>query len=126
MNQDTFTTLLKQFTRFVDNLAEEDVSDLTNGKKRLSIELVDRKQSSSEKSPSIDLKKIGDTLTKINSRDEAEELLQDFKKANLQKLAKILDVPVQRNEDVTRLKEKIIESTVGFKLRSQAIQSRES
>lgn len=139
MNKDVFIALLKQFTQFVDCLTENDAIGLASGEKylsielvdvkqpsnpkSLSIELVDAKQPSNPKSPSIDLKKIENTLTKTYSREEAEELLKDFKKANLKALAKKLDIPVQSNDNISRLKEKIIESTVGFKLRSQAIQS---
>ena len=121
-NQDIFTSLLKQFTQFISNLSEEDIKDLTDGKKRLCIELVEKKQSSHSKSSSTDLKDTEEQIIKIESRDQAEELLKDFKKADLQRIAKDLDIPIQKNEDVVRLREKIIESTVGFKLRSQAIQ----
>jgi hypothetical protein len=126
MNQDIFIALLKQFTRFVERLTAVDISNLSNGKKRLSIELVDGKKSTNEKISSINLQEIADSITKINSREDAEELVKDFKKADLLRLAKILDIPVQGNEDIVRLKEKVIESTVGFKLRSQAIQSTDS
>jgi hypothetical protein len=123
MNQDIFTSLLKQFTQFISNLSEEDINDLTGGKKRLCIELVEKKQSSYSKGSSTDLKDTEEQLAKIDSRDQGEELLKDFKKVDLQRIAKNLDIPIQKNEDVARLREKIIESTVGFKLRSQAIQS---
>ncbi len=126
MNQDVFIALLKQFTRFVERLTAADINNLSDGKKRLSIELVDGKKSSNEKIPSINLQEVADSITKINSREDAEELVKDFKKADLLRLSKILDIPVQGNEDIVRLKEKIIESTVGFKLRSQAIQSADS
>lgn len=123
MNQDIFIALLKQFTQFIVYLTEEDISDIISGKKSLSIKLVDKKQSSSPKSSSIDLMEIENSLTIIDSREEAEELLKNFKKADLKTLAKKLDIPVQSNEAILKLKEKIIESTVGFKLRSKAIQS---
>jgi hypothetical protein len=99
------------------------MKDLSSRKKRLSIELVEKKQSSSQKSYSTDLRHIEDKLAKIDSREQAEELLKDFKKAELQRIAKGLDIPTQKNEGIVRIKEKIIESTIGFKLRSQAIQS---
>lgn len=122
MNQDIFTYLLNQFTKFISNLSEEDITDLTSGKKRLCIELMEKKQSSNSKKSSTDLKDTEDKLVKTDSRDKAEELLKNFKKADLQRIAKDLDIPIQKNEDISRLREKIIESTVGFKLRSQAIQ----
>jgi len=122
MNQDIFTSLLKQFTQFISSLSEEDIKDLSGGKKRLSIKLVEKKQSNSPKNSSTDLRYTEDQLTKIDSRQQAEELLQDFKKGDLQRIAKDLDIPTQKNEDILRIKEKIIESTIGFKLRSQAIQ----
>jgi hypothetical protein len=123
MNQEIFTSLLKQFTQFISNLSGEDINDLAGGKKRLCIELVEKKQSSHSKNASIGLKDTEEKLVKIESRDQAEELLKDFKKADLQRIAKDLDIPIQKNEGLIRLREKIIESTVGFKLRSQAIQS---
>jgi len=49
MNQDIFTSLLKQFTQFISNLSEEDITDLTGGEKRLCIELVEKKQSRNSK-----------------------------------------------------------------------------
>ena len=78
--------------------------------------------SSNSKKSSTDLKDTEEQLVKIDSREQAEELLKNFKKADLQRIAKDLDIPIQKNEDISRLREKIIESTVGFKLRSQAIQ----
>ncbi len=123
MNQEIFTTLLKQFTRFVEHLTNDEIGELASGKKRLSIQVVDVKQSSSKKSLSINLQEIADKLAVINSRNEAADLLKNFKKTNLSELAKVLDIPIQRNDDANRLRDKIVESTVGFKLRSQAIQN---
>ena len=66
---------------------------------------------------------VSESLTKARSRDEAKELLKDFKRASLKELAKKIDIPLQSNDSVDKIKERIIESTVGFRLRSQAIQS---
>jgi len=66
---------------------------------------------------------VSESLTKARSRDEAKELLKDFKRANLKELAKKIDIPLQSNDSVDKIKERIIESTVGFRLRSQAIRS---
>jgi hypothetical protein len=123
MTQDIFISMLKKFTQFINKLSEEDINDLTTGKKSLCIKLVEKKQASDSKSDFIDLKDTEEQLLKINSRDQAEELLKNLKKTELQRIAKNLDIAIQKNENLTRLREKIIEFTVGYKLRSEAIQS---
>lgn len=37
-------------------------------------------------------------------------------------IAKRMDIPFQKKDTIERLKEKIIESSIGYKIRSQAIQ----
>ncbi|RZM79035.1 hypothetical protein [Leptolyngbya iicbica] len=122
MNQDIFTSLLKQFTRFIDRLTDEDISALKSGKKILSFKLIEDQKASRENKDLSEFRKLADQLMEINSRVEAENLLDNLKKKNLIELSKFLDIPVQSRENISKIKEKIIESTVGYRLRSQAIQ----
>jgi len=43
-------------------------------------------------------------------------------KIDIENIAKKLDVPFQKKDSIEKLKYKIIERTIGFRLRSQAIQ----
>lgn len=64
------------------------------------------------------------TLQGLSSREEGNELLlrEDLKREGLETLARSLQLPVQRDDSVERLREKIIENLIGSRLRSNAIQ----
>ena len=63
-------------------------------------------------------------LNLIHSREEANSyfLSKGFKRSELEAICKQLDLPFTQKENMKILQEKIIEGTVGYKLRSQAIQ----
>ena len=63
-------------------------------------------------------------LNSMQSREEAYSYISssDLKKADLEAICKQLDLPFTKKENIKALQEKIIEGTVGYKLRSQAIQ----
>lgn len=65
-------------------------------------------------------------LESSQSRDEARAILNALgaSKTTLQKLSRQLDLPVPRDDTVDMLIERIVESVVGFKLRSLAIQGK--
>ncbi len=130
MNKNIFTNLLQQFTKLLDLLSDDDVQDIINGKKCFTIGTVvekdkalAKKETNIDKVASTNLINLEELLQKVHSRSEAEELLKNSKKTDLQKLAKALDIPVQSRDNISKIKEKIIESTIGFKLRSQAIRN---
>lgn len=58
-----------------------------------------------------------------SSRNEANNGLQEasLHAAELRKFMRILDLPVSRTDTVDKLHYKIVDSTVGYKLRSTAI-----
>lgn len=60
----------------------------------------------------------------MQSREEASSYFStnDLKRADLETICKQLDLPFTKKENMKILQEKIIEGTVGYKLRSQAIQ----
>jgi hypothetical protein len=133
MNKNICINLLQQFTKLLDSLPEDDIEDVIKGKKCFTIENIVRKDEVIvKKKPKIDkvvstnLINLEELLTKTHSRHEAEELLKDSKKIDLQKLARILDIPIQSRDTLNKIKERIVESTIGFKLRSQAIQNSDS
>ena len=125
MKQNIFIALLKQFTRFVGNLTEEEISDLETGEKILILELVENNKRRKKTNDSLEFKELADQMMQLDSRDQVESLLAGFKKAKLLELLKFLDIPVQGRENISMLKEKVVESTIGYRLRSQAIQESE-
>ena len=71
-----------------------------------------------------DIDTVINTLLAINSRQEGETYLVSKckSKTDLVEVAKKLDLPYRTN--ITVLKERIIEGTIGFRLRSDAIQGK--
>ena len=67
---------------------------------------------------------IRHALELSNSREEGAALLKEkcSTKEELTRLAKYLDLPVQKLDKIDQISERIIEATIGFRIRSAAIQ----
>ena len=59
----------------------------------------------------------------MDNRDEGQAFLDGLRlsKLELQELAGSLDMPVSKSDTVGKLKDLVIEATIGFRLRSNAI-----
>nr|VFJ54773.1 MAG: hypothetical protein BECKFW1821A_GA0114235_10505 [Candidatus Kentron sp. FW]VFJ61041.1 MAG: hypothetical protein BECKFW1821B_GA0114236_10635 [Candidatus Kentron sp. FW] len=75
-----------------------------------------------------DISEVARLLGNIDDRDEGRSLLEQRvpNKDLLTRLVRHLDLPLQQRETVKRLKDKIIEATIGYRLRSQAIRGTNS
>lgn len=99
-----------------------------NGEQRLIDLLSSAAASPKEKSDHVrGLVAVGDIaakLVELSSRDEGEAYLQAHAKGrrDLEAVARFLQLPVQSDDKVDRLRAKIIENTIGSRLRSEAIQ----
>jgi hypothetical protein len=69
------------------------------------------------------IERVAESLQFVSSRESGFEILQrsELNRADLQSLAKRLDLPVLREDSVHRLMEKIVESCIGVRLNSEAI-----
>jgi len=70
-----------------------------------------------------ELMELRDRLCALVSRDEGLNLLYSAKlsKKDLEQLARIMDLPVLREDDADRLRHKIVEASIGSELNSRAI-----
>lgn len=59
----------------------------------------------------------------VASRDEGLDLLTraDLTKKELERLARLMDLPVLREDDAERLRQKIVEQSIGARLNSRAV-----
>jgi len=71
-----------------------------------------------------DIRELATKLQQLSSREAGESLLQHeiSNRQGLEALARFLQLPVQRDDSVERLRAKIVENTIGSRLRSSAIQ----
>ncbi|OPL14552.1 MAG: hypothetical protein AVO38_11320 [delta proteobacterium ML8_D] len=60
----------------------------------------------------------------FSTRDEGERYLEQLcrTKEDLLRIARYLDLPAQKKEPIKQIKDKLIESTIGFRVRSAAVQ----
>ena len=109
------------------NLSSEEIEKLSD--KGYDIELkVVRKRTKDEVElvPAEDFKALIEKLTSFGSRDEASDfLLRTFEtKKPVEQLARSLDIPILKQDKVETLRDKIIEATVGARIRSDAIKGK--
>jgi len=109
------------------NLSSEEIEKLSD--KGYDVELrVVRKRTKDEVEQTLyqDFNVLVEKLTSFNSREEASDFLfRTFEtKRPLEQLARSLDIPIIKQDKVEILREKIIEATVGARIRSEAIKGK--
>ena len=127
-SQDVLVQLLRDCAKHIQALSREEFEDLLNGTAKIELNTVRRSagkgRRGKEKMPELVLSEHRNTLENMKTREEGEILLNQICKSrdDLLYLAKYLDLPVQKSDDPDRLKDKIIEATIGYRVRSAAIQ----
>jgi hypothetical protein len=74
----------------------------------------------------INLGELETSLRSMSSREEGFKLLESFlgtKKA-LEHFAREIDTPLLKSDKIDLIKKKIIEATIGYRLRSNSIQNK--
>ena len=117
---------MEHFLAFLNKLPQAMVKEIENGEKQIEINII-----SSSKEPNEPMSEnsivVSEAITFLNSMKSREEAssyfsTNDLKRVDLEAICKQLDLPFTKKENMKTLQEKIIEGTVGYKLRSQAIQ----
>jgi hypothetical protein len=127
-NRKTLAKLLRSLADCIENSTGAEVDDLLAGTRQLRIEsggpagLQPNKPKRPEPSER-NWSGIVETLRTLPSRDDGQKLIEQLTltRAELQQLARIMDLPISRQDTADRLSQKIIESSIGSRLVSQAI-----
>jgi hypothetical protein len=114
--------VLERVTRFIAALEDEDLEALATGRARLALEYRgtgNRRTASRE----LDIDAIIQRLQGQDSREAVTALLEQegFTRTQLTSIARVLQSPIQKQDSVGRVRERIAEAVVGFRLRSDAI-----
>ncbi len=125
-NENIISKFLSELVKDLESLSESDIKKLNSGEYSLALKVL-KKNQSQEGKPELDMKEVNlvlDELKACNSRDSGYEILKNnFKNKNeLERFAKQIDIFVMKQDKVDKLREKIIEGTIGATLRSSAIQ----
>ncbi len=125
--RDIIVKILRNFASKINNAPDEKIIDLMSN----DFEIVFTKNNSKRNKKStqnidLDTSNIEQTLISFDSREEGMEYLAEKcqRKDELELLVRHLDLPVSKKDSIEKLREKVIEATIGYRLRSKAIQSR--
>jgi len=126
--QTELANILRHLADYIDRHPDQELAGIleqaanlisTSGrqKKRL-------RSRSSEKFQFHDIHELASKLRMLRSRGDGEQLLQDKAptRQGLEALSRFLQLPVQKDDTIERLRAKIVENTIGTRLRSEAIQ----
>lgn len=121
-----FSDALRRLVDAVEQLSEDDISKLGDESYSIEIRLTRKRNKEEAISPiqGIDLVNVIEKLTAFANRDEAQHFLNaNFStRKSVELIARKLDIPISKQDKVETLRDKVIEATVGARVRSQAIQ----
>jgi hypothetical protein len=128
-DRDQTIMLLKALADCLSQSSDRALNELANGTAKLVIvssKVGNWRTQPSPKQPRFDeeeISKILGDLGTLNSRDDGKNLLQKHAPGRryLELIAKKLDMPVRKEENIERLRDRIVESTIGSRLNSRAI-----
>ncbi len=116
--------ILQKISKALSDLSIEDANKLEKNDYKAEI-IVKRVRSSGNKdSSNMDKGELQTLVSKLEfteTRDDAVKLLAPYTKAILQEILEKIDVPCHKRDSKEILVEKIVENTIGFRLRSEAI-----
>ena len=121
--------LLRQLAKQVEVLSEADLRGIAEGDFELVLEVRVRKpqkRPSETRTAESSFEEIIGELDSLQSREAGVRLLEEreLTKKDLELLARKVDLPVLKSDSVARLRDKIVEATIGYRLRSEAVHGR--
>lgn len=124
-----YIQLIDSFLSYIDNLSVDDILKLKKNEINIKFEIEPNLNKNIKKLKKVnltasDIDLIISNLYQINNRQEGINYLSSkcSSKLDFENIVKKLDVPFQKKDSIDKLVYKIIERTIGFRLRSEAIQ----
>ncbi len=131
-NKKAISNLLLSVNKLVNRLTNEELEILESGKFELLLNIPKGKYSKGDKQTitTLDessLKSISEQLDSAKSREEGLVIIESSlkNKNELEIFAKHIDVAIMKSDRVDKIKDNIVDATVGARLRSSAIQGKE-
>lgn len=121
-----FSCAFQRLVEAVERLSEDNFSKLSDESFNIEIRLTRKrsKEESSTPTHDADLENIILKLTAFPNREEAQQFLEtNFStRKSVEIIARKLDIPISKQDKFETLRDKVIEATVGARVRSMAIQ----
>ena len=121
--------VLRKVSSFLRTLTPEEVDDLIAGKVRITLTSRVGRSAYPRRSAihKLDTDLIRRQLRDKATREDGFAFLESLEltRDSLRAIATALDLPTPKSDTVGKLKDRIIEATIGYRLRSDAIRSRD-
>ncbi len=117
--------ILRRLADYIDRHPDEDLAPILAQAAALTQSVTPKKkQGPQKKTEPIDVRALAGELVVLSSREAGDSLLREKapNRTDLETVARFLQLPVQRDDTVEKLRAKIVENTIGSRLRSNAIQ----
>ena len=116
---------------FISKLSKTEVEDLLNRRSRLVVEPSEGTRKTGTAPKRLTDQEVKEILYHLNlapTREDGIEILDKNcrTRSRLVALARAADLPVQKRDKVLTIRDRIIEATIGYRLRSRAIRGTES
>lgn len=110
-------------------MSQEDFNSILKKEKEIIFEIKNKQGFIKSKESLVSDGEIENIIVKLGSleaRDVGLKYLEelDLGRADIELILRKLDMPFLKKDSILKLNDKIIEGTIGFKLRSQAIQNK--
>lgn len=122
--------LLRELSKRVNALDDQAFGRLLRGDAQVEIKICttvqDKRRLKKEIISDSRMSEILSVLESMDSRDKGYKILKEECKTkdDLIRLSKYLDLPVLKSDKVEQIRERILEATIGYRIRSAAIQGR--
>lgn len=126
--KEVLVALLRELARQIHSMDEAEFAEMISGTAKLELRVVGTKKQAHihkhNKLSDDEMHQLVETLRMTRTRDEGHQILDQRirSKHDMARLAKKLDVPVQKSDSAEQIRARVIESTIGFRIRSAAIQ----
>ncbi|WP_294297601.1 hypothetical protein [uncultured Chryseobacterium sp.] len=119
---------IEKYLTFLKKISQDDLNSLLKKEKEI-IYHIQNKSTIKNKEILIDDEQIDKIINKLGSvekREDGDIFIEtlNLTRVDIENMLKKLDTHFTKKDSIIRLKNKLIESTIGFKLRSEAIQKK--
>jgi hypothetical protein len=118
--------LLRAIANSIERLDETQLNEFISSLKRPRSAPPIEKSTGKKKHAKVDPAELDRIIMRLNeaiSRDEGEKLLEglELSRKELERLARLRDIHISKDDNVTKIKEKLVEVIIGSRLSSRAI-----
>lgn len=119
-------SLLRDLARQIQAMDDSEIESVLAGHYRLEIRppaMKQKRQQTQVRGSDDEVARLQDALRTTDTREQARQLIAELlhTKAELIRFARALDIPVPKSASAEQLKDRLVEGTVGYRLRSAAI-----